>query len=354
MPSFSRLLTSLTGFGFGYFRDSRHAARTFDQQGIASIKTVPRMGFQYFVTMNLNPIGSELLEEYKLKEDFPSLFPLVKSVDLPSIKIDTDLLNEYNRKRISQTKINFDPIKMTFHDVVDGRTMKLWQMYYEFYFKDGTPFNTDEQKTQSDDIANPTTFTDKFGYNLTGVEDSRYLIRDIEIVQIHAAKFNKVTLVNPRISSMSPSGLAYENSTTTDFTVTIEYEYLRYDIKNEPLTDDDLELFRYGEFMDLPTLAFTSAVNDRLSGVNPLLKSDNPVAQRVGRNLQSSLGNVLGASTSGVTRGATSSALDGLANISPTPVNPTPIPKSNPRNFNSKAPTTSNNFKDTVRSKFGF
>lgn len=312
------------------------------------------MGFQYFVTINLNPIGTQLLDVYSLKEDYPSLFPLVKSVDLPTIKIDTDLMNEYNRKRISQTKINFDPIKMTFHDVVDGRTMKFWQMYYEFYFKDGNPFNSDEQKNQSDNVPNPNVYTDKFGYNIAGVQDDRYLIKDIEIVQVHASKFNKVTLVNPRISSMTPGNLAYDNDNIIDFTLTFDYEYLRYDIKNEPLTEEDKEIFEYGEFMDLPTLALTSAVNDRLAGFNPLLQSDNPLAQRVGRNLQSALGGVIGSQASEITRGVTSSALDGLANISPKPTNPTIAPPSVPRNFKSKAKASLNTFADTTRSKFGF
>lgn len=338
MPSFSKLLTSLTGFGFGYLRDSRHAAHTFGQQSIRSNKTVPRFGFQYFVTINLNVAGTQILEKYQLSDEFQSLFPLIKSVELPAVRIDTGLMNEYNRKRISQTKVNFEPIKMVFHDVVDGRTMKLWQMYYEFYFNDGNADQSDEDSA--------------FGYNIGAVKNDRYLFKDIEIVQVHNGRFNKVTLVNPRVSSFTPSGVAYDDNTTTDFTLTFEYEYLRYDISNERLTDEDKELFEHGEFMDLPSLAIATALNEKLESLNPLLKSDNPLLQRVGRNVQGAIGGVISKKTSGVVRGASSKAQDGLANIKPKASNPTPAEPRNPRNFKTNAKPSGGKYADSARSKF--
>ena len=35
------------------------------------------------------------------------------------------------------TKVMFEPIKMVFHDVADGKTLKFWDMYYRYYFADG-------------------------------------------------------------------------------------------------------------------------------------------------------------------------------------------------------------------------
>lgn len=358
MPSFSKLLTTLTGFGFGYYRDPRHAAHHFGQQGLTSTTTQPRLGFQYFVSINLTGEGAALLRDgrYRLDSEFAELFPMVKSVELPTIKIDTDKINEYNRHRITQTKVNFDPVRMIFHDTVDGRTMRFWQMYYEYYFKDG--LNTNKEINTS---VYPKKYSESFGYNLSNVGNAKYLIDNIEIVQVHGSRYNKVTLHNPRISIFDPSTHAYDSSDLMEVSLTFEYEYATFEYLNERLdfSDDDVittgvgagtNFFNYGEFMDLPSLAISANISETLRSVNPLLKSNNPIVQRVGRNLQSSIDNVVGTKVSGVVRNVSASALDGLASIDPKPVNSTPSLPAKPRSFGSaKSPASS--FIDVARGK---
>jgi hypothetical protein len=45
-------------------------------------------------------------------------------------------MNQYNRKRIVQTKIKYDPIQVTFHDDNGNLARQLWYSYYSYYYKD--------------------------------------------------------------------------------------------------------------------------------------------------------------------------------------------------------------------------
>jgi hypothetical protein len=71
----------------------------------------------------------------------------VKTIDLPKFQIDTETLNQYNRKRIIQKKINYDPINVTFHDTSNDLNRKLWYYYMSYYYKDPTQRYLDPNNT---------------------------------------------------------------------------------------------------------------------------------------------------------------------------------------------------------------
>jgi hypothetical protein len=116
MPSFSSLLTSLTGMGFMYEKSARHATHTFNQDAQSLYRNQPRFPFEYYVNFNLNQVGTakEYISSFFNTADLSQIPPLVKTVEMPSMKIETTPLNQYNRKRLSQTKITYEPIKMVF------------------------------------------------------------------------------------------------------------------------------------------------------------------------------------------------------------------------------------------------
>lgn len=339
MTSFSKVFTSLTGFGFVYLRDTRHAAHSFGQENITLDRNDPKFGFEYYVTINLSSLGAQLLHEYDLTHsDFTQVYPLVKQVDMPSMSIETDSLNEYNRHRISQKRLNFEPIKMVIHDVNDGKTLKFWQLYYEFYFKDGLrdaerEEESGEPKSSMDNLPNPVKFTDKFGYKLSQIDDRRQLIDSIEIAQVHASKFSLVKLVNPRFSSFNHDTLAYDKNDILELTFTIEYEYAEYSRQREKISNGNLDRYAFGEFMDLPSLAISGFIGETLGKINPLLKSDNPILRRVGKNVQSAATDAASTAISTTAKKGSASVLDGMASVDPPPVNPTPSPPVAARTF---------------------
>lgn len=333
--------------------------------------------------------------------------PLVKSVEMPSMKIDTTVMNQYNRKRLSQSRIDFEPIKMVFHDVADGKTLKFWDMYYRYYFDDGNepgrnqnkqnqsnnkkysferfvknitpsinkdilslpssvknlfsggpnrssqlPTNTLGVKASMQNIVSEALNNHHFGFNLPQVQNVRNLIQSIDIYQVHGGRFNQVTLVNPRISAFAHDKLDYAgNDRTLELTFTFEYEYAYYTIQNLQLTDpakkrggesnntSSIQQFKNGEFLELPALAFNATLMDFIESNNPLINSNNPILQRMGKNTQAKLGSVTGAFASDkVTRRAGAAALDGLANINPKPTYNRTTPSVTTRPFNQTAP----------------
>jgi len=406
MPSFSSLFTSLTGAGFFYEKTSRHATHTFNQDAQSLYRNQPRLPFEYYININLNQVGTakEYISRYFNTADLSQIPPLVKTVDMPSMKIDTTPLNQYNRKRLSQTKVMFEPIKMVFHDVVDGKTLKFWDMYYRYYFDDGneprknapkqsqqnnapmsvesllkniTPTipasiknlyqsnaptkansatNTNGDKSAIQNIVADTLDNHHFGFNLPTVGSIRNLIQSIDIYQVHGGRFNQVTLVNPRISAFTHDTLNYAaGDKTLEITFAIEYEYAYYTIQNlklgggEENNNSSLEPFSYGEFLELPSLAFNAQLNDFIESNNPLLHSDNPILQRIGKNVQSSIGATTGAFISNNVRRVSASALDGLAQISPKPYVNSAVPAVTARSFASSAKPVSGKYQDMNR-----
>lgn len=354
MPTFTSLQTSLNGTGQFYEKSSRHATYNFNQDAQSLYRNHPRLPFEYYISINLNNLASAApyIAQYFNNPQWAQVMPLVKSVEMPSMKIETTPLNQYNRKRLSQTKVMFEPVKMVFHDVADGKTLKFWEMYYRYYFGDGTepginnakqqpskdktysteelrqsslngqilptsvrnsyssvaannsesPINTLGNKSTIQNIVADTLDNHGFGFNLPTVQNVRTLIQSIDIFQVHGGRFNQVTLVNPRISAFTHDVLNYAVSDkTVEITFSIEYEYAYYTLQNMKLggrevnNTSTLEQFDHGDYLELESLSINSSPPDFLESNNPLLVSDNPVIPRIGNNVQSSLGTVTGA-----------------------------------------------------------
>jgi hypothetical protein len=151
--------------------------------------------------------------------------PLIKNVALPGINISTDVINEYNRHRINQQRLDWQPARITFHDIVGGLTLRIWSAYYEYYFHDGNPSTLAKQLGRT----NPLAFeSEQFGYNISQVQNQKYLFKSIDIYQVQGRRVNKTTLFNPRISSFDHDTLAYDSSQTVEVNMTFEYEWLEY------------------------------------------------------------------------------------------------------------------------------
>lgn len=113
-------------FGSDYLRDYTHASKTFRTN---SYQNAPKLKFLFHTYFDINPDAYSATSNFGL---------LVKEVKLPSFNIQTQQLNQYNRKRIVQTKIRYEPIEIVFHDDNDNAATKLWEAYYTYYYNDAT------------------------------------------------------------------------------------------------------------------------------------------------------------------------------------------------------------------------
>lgn len=358
-------------------KSPQHATYNFNQDSHTLYRSQPRFPFEYYINFNLNQVGSakQFISTFFDTSEFSKVMPLVKSVDMPSMKIETTPLNQYNRKRLSQTSIKFEPVKIVFHDVADGLTLQFWEMYYRYYFADGSepginthkqgglsnslysysrekitggrdtqnidlsssaesPTNTDGDKRAMQNIIADKLNNHNFGFNLSTVKNIRNLIQDIEIYQVHGGLFNRVTLVNPRISAFTHDVLSYAvGDKTLELTFVVEYEYAFYTIQNMKLggsesnNNSSLEQFSHGETLELPESCFNAQLSSLIKSKKPQLYSDNSIIQRVGKNLQSSLTGVVAADAGLIKPGhapaglkrTSASSLSGLVQVSPSP-----------------------------------
>jgi hypothetical protein len=399
----------LSNTEFDFVKTSHHASFNFSQTGRSLYRNQPRLPFEYYINIQLNNVGTAktYIQQYFNTATWLQLAPLVKNIEMPSFKIETTPLNQYNRKRLSQTKIAFEPVKVVFHDVADGKTLKFWDMYYRYYFGDGTepgmnspkqsqnansqystetllnnispaynpnvagnpssrinstmsnaptgansPNDTIGNKQDTQNIISDALSNHNFGFNLPTVQNIRNLIQNIQIYQVHAGRFNQVTLVNPRISAFTHDVLNYAvGDKTLELTFTFEYEYAYYTIQNMQLNNADtgaggqsnnlstIDQYTHGDFLDFPTLAFNASLLDFIESNNSVLSSSNPILSRIGNNTQSSLGTVSSAYATSYIRGVSTSSLGGLVNIAPPLYNPPTIPVIQTRPFASSAPT---------------
>jgi len=220
-----------------YMRDSRSAAFSFGQYSTYMQENYPRLKFNYFVRIRINPDPevSNFAAMYMGTRDLELLIPLIKRVDMPGFKVESSILNQYNKKRVSQTKVTFEEVQMVFYDVVDGKSLRFWEMYYEYYFKDGEVLSKLKPSNGSlkTDVFQDDIISDGWGDFETGFGHysqikSKYLIESIDIYQVHAGNFSRVSLVHPRITSFKHDSLQYLESTPVEITMSFQPEDVVY------------------------------------------------------------------------------------------------------------------------------
>lgn len=361
-----------------YLRDSRHAANAFGLNKSDLSNGTPRHKFEFFVKINFNSQLADYVRAFFVDPaEQAILHTMIKSITMPSMQIETATLNQYNKKRISQTKINYNPISITFHDSVEGRTLRLWEMYYEYYFRDGlapekllvgqskptsfldafvgafTGENGAKAERVSEELGPDDTikdrFNDNFGYNLARVGNSKYLISSIEIYQVHGGKWSRTDIIRPRVSGFTHDTLDYEDgSGLVEMKLDFDYEGVIYANVNQPLNSEELEKYRYGDFHEMASLiTIRQNVNGRTfgqpvplpnvvtcgPGANPDGSDGNGdnertfgqtlggfIGQRNVGLIQGSIGNLVGAIPGAISSVVTTSIFGGTVSINPDPL----------------------------------
>ena len=240
----------LKGFiGDNGLRDYTHASKTFRTNGY---ELKPRFKFLFHTFFNLNTNGIPALRSAFDNGDQASIGLSVKTVDLPSYQISVDTLNQYNRKRLVQSKIDYQPVTITFNDDGSDLIRNLWYLYYSYYYKDpsqkyeGVP-NTNGtsgnlQTTPSGfgyntrDIYSNDRFVNDWGYIGESYNDGTYapegkppFFRDIKIYGLDQHKYAAYVLVNPMITDWRHDTYDYsQGNGTMTHTMTIKYETVKY------------------------------------------------------------------------------------------------------------------------------
>ena len=240
----------LKGFiGNNGLRDYTHADKTFRTNGY---ELAPRFKFNFHTYFNLNTVSIPALKNLFGNNDTASMGLSVKTIDLPSYQISVDTMNQYNRKRLVQSKIEYQPVTITFNDDGGDLIRNLWYNYFSYYYKDPAQQYEGVPNTQGTSGQQQTTPTG-FGYNTRDtysndrfVNDWGYIgesysdgtftpdgkppfFSDIKIFGLNQHKFAAYVLINPMITDWRHDTYDYsQGGGIMTHTVTIRYETVKY------------------------------------------------------------------------------------------------------------------------------
>ena len=239
------LQRSRAQFGSTILRDFTHASKIFRPAGYA---LAPKFKFLFHTFFDINP--AVYARNINTGDNFGVL---VKSIKLPSFNIKTHDLNQYNRKRIVQTKINYDPINITFHDDSLNVVTKMWDAYYSYYYKDSTNLRVFKGTTGADvESSEPGGGAANQNYNVRNIYDSdltgnnnwgyigesfadssqqvkQPFFRNITVFGFNTHNFTAYTLINPMITKFDHDTYAYaDGAGTMELKMDIAYETVVY------------------------------------------------------------------------------------------------------------------------------
>jgi hypothetical protein len=235
-------------------KDYTHASKTFRANGY---EYIPRYKFLFHVFFNINTGQIPALQSVFGQGDVATVGLMVKNIQLPSYAVQVDTLNQYNRKRLVQSKIDYNPVQVVFNDDQGDLIRNMWYNYFSYYYKDPS------QKYNGNPVTNGTigplqTLQNGFGYNTRDtysgdrqVNDWGYVgesytdgtrntaagleggkppfFKDITIYGLSQKRFASYTLINPMITEWQHDTYDYAqgNGAMTN-TMSIRYETVKY------------------------------------------------------------------------------------------------------------------------------
>lgn len=236
-----------------YLRDYTHASKTFRTN---SYGYAPKFKFLFHVYFDINTQYIPATQNWPNDKNFGLA---VKSINLPKYSFDTHVLNQYNRRRIVQTKIKYDPVTVTFHDDTSNLIRRLWYTYYTYYYKDATQVdNFTNGGRGTSQVPGAGSDPGKYDMNrrniydsdITGNDDWGYIgesgtpatataaeqgiskapfFRAINVFGFNQHNFVMYRLVNPMVSQFSHDTYDYSAANgIMENSMTLEYETVKY------------------------------------------------------------------------------------------------------------------------------
>lgn len=149
----------------------------------------------------------------------------VRTVELPKYSIETEIANAWNLRQVIPTRINFEPVSITFNDTLDNTVQNFVASYMS-----AMSGNFEESQ------GGIRTGFDGFGIKLRD-SGQDCIIDKIEIIRFHGADETRqnlekeavTTLWRPKIIDVQHDNLDYSASEAVTWTFSIRYESLTYE-----------------------------------------------------------------------------------------------------------------------------
>ena len=241
-------------FGADGLKDYAHASKTFRTNGY---ELSPRTKFLFHVYFNINTGQIPALQSVFGNGDVATVGLMVRTAQLPSYTVSVDTMNQYNRKRLVQSRIDYNPVQIVFNDDQGDLIRNMWYNYFSYYYKDPKQ-KYEGEATGDGSIGRLQTLQNGFGYNTRDtysnsrqVNDWGYVgesytdglrnigagtaggkppfFRDIKIYGLSQKRFAEYVLINPMITEWQHDTYDYnEGAGIMTNTMTIRYETVKY------------------------------------------------------------------------------------------------------------------------------
>lgn len=182
----------------------------------------------------------------------------IKSIDRPKISFENKVLNQYNRKRIVQTGVNYENVLIRFHDTANDAVQRMFEEYFNFYYGDSSILGL--QGPLYDITTAESQEQGGWGFKLpspTPGDEYGYFFSHATIYQIYNNVAYQTDVVNPKIMSYDPDVLDYEGTGSSEITMSLSFEGLVYRgllrLKDNPdlLEEMGLQLSQYYDVADM-------------------------------------------------------------------------------------------------------
>ena len=175
--------------------------------GESTIDLVPRSKFNFTVLMtHINQTQNQGTTETDFRR--------IASISMPSYAARTTTLNQYNRKRVVQTGIDYSPITMIAYDDRMGSLEKFLKDYSNYYYAGTMNYGPE----RSDFLTQPS------GLKIPQGIDTNY-IKTLRIFRRNSlSDINEIEIYNPIITNIDADTLDYSDSGTVQYRITFIYE----------------------------------------------------------------------------------------------------------------------------------
>lgn len=247
------------------FRDGQSAARNFKISLRNAVFTnnalIPKPKFLFFVkfiqaSTNAIAPGSTIADTNKYSDPAEGIVFQVKTIDKPKFNIKTETLHQYNKKRVIQTQIDYQPMTITFHDDVSDHVIQFWKDYYEYYYGDARKITSDSWR--EDIVANQFDDTTNTGWGYIGQfaggnANNKNFLERIELYQFYGRQFTLISFVHPKISVFDHDANDYADGREGQgIRITFDYEGVIYNLTKQEVTDERAETFNFSnEYFDI-------------------------------------------------------------------------------------------------------
>lgn len=213
-----------------HLRDAQHARRFYTENGHLFS---PKVKFLYHVVFEISGEHAATVSNKYSKE----ISVLVKMCDLPQFRINVDTRKQYNRNKNFQTGINYEEVKIVFHDDSYGVTTALLEDYYRYYYRDGNKNKGTPGSYTDFGNFSPYQYREKlprYGLDFLYATGPRgHFFKKIIIYQMALQQWTSYTLVNPLVTSFGHDTLDYsDGSGIMENTLSIAYEAVMYNRGN--------------------------------------------------------------------------------------------------------------------------